>query len=370
MFSHFITMLKKDYKLKKDYFQIAEDHIAQKNLELLKLTSLIFSVSLVFFCTAILLIFKNWSVIPVSLLFLLSAVIFFVVSFKYLKSGHKDKRTITALCLLFEATVFAFAAIMDLSPRLNVGVVFLPLFYITFSICFIFPLWQIISVQLIVEIIYIISIMLMNNPYTDKINIPTSIVSLILSFLAGHIRLKSQAEDYNVRMQYRYLSMTDSLTGILNKKACEDAIREYLDTTANCYGALLFLDLDNFKNVNDYIGHTAGDQILEETGKLLVESFRSTDIVGRVGGDEFMILIKDFHDSEAVLKRKCTMLQYDMCQTMLRFSVESSCSIGVVLFQNTNIEFQDIYKMADISLHRAKRSGKNQYVIYNINEEK
>ncbi|WP_176699182.1 GGDEF domain-containing protein [Clostridium sp. C105KSO13] len=170
-------------------------------------------------------------------------------------------------------------------------------------------------------------------------------------------------------MQYRYLSMTDSLTGILNKKACEDAIGEYLDTYYNCSGALLFLDLDNFKNVNDYIGHAAGDQILEETGKLLVESFRSTDIIGRVGGDEFMVLIKDFHDSENALKKKCAMLQYNMCQTMLHFSVESSCSIGAVLFQNTNIEFQDIYKIADASLHEAKRAGKSQYVIYNINNE-
>lgn len=370
MFSHFMIILKKTNRLIKDYFLTGRDEIAEKNIELLKLISFIVSVILFLFCTVVPFIYRSWSGVPTFLLFLLLFITFFAVSSQYSKSSQRDNKTVTFLCLLFELTVFVFTAAIDLSPHLKIGIVLLPVIYITFSTCFIFPLWQVFSVQIIVEILYIILATLAENPCADTKNISTSAAGFVISLVAGQIMLKSRAGDYALRMQYMRLSMTDSLTGILNKKACEDAISKYLKTAAKCRSVLLFLDLDNFKNVNDYIGHAAGDQILEETGKLLVESFRSTDIVGRVGGDEFMVLIKDFHGSETALKSKCTMLQYDMFQAMLCFSVESSCCIGAVLFQNINIEFQDVYKMADELLLKAKRSGKNQCIVYSIPEEK
>ena len=125
--------------------------------------------------------------------------------------------------------------------------------------------------------------------------------------------------------------MLDSLTGILNKKSCENAISQYLNTNAPVYCALLFLDLDDFKKINDTIGHSAGDRLLEETGKLLHKTFHASDIIGRVGGDEFMILLTNYHDSIESLKKRCTALQRTLQQIMQNHGVQATCSIGALL---------------------------------------
>lgn len=363
---YFITGLKKDYEQKKKYFLTAGVEAAQKNLEVLRLVSLIISVLLFLFYAVIFVISKERPITLAHLLLLPAAIIFFTVSSKYLKSDDRSKQVITALCLLFELFTFAFVIYIDVFPYSNAQGVFLPLVYVAFSVCFIFPFWQTFSILFIVEIIYIILINLVKDPIAVTNDIFISILGLVLAFTANQIILKSRVEDYCVCTRYIHLSMTDSLTGILNKKSCEDAIQKYLELNTNHFCALLFLDLDDFKNINDCIGHDIGDQVLEGVGKLLFKSFRSTDIVGRIGGDEFMVLIKDFRDSEDSLKKKCDVLQYEICQAMLNLSVESSCSIGAVLFRNQSVDFQTIYKLADTSLYEAKLSGKNQCVMCGI----
>lgn len=368
MFLYFITRLKKDYNQKKRYFLTAGVDVAQKNLKVLKLVSLLISLLLFLFYFVILVISKKQSITLAHLFPFPAAIIFFSVSSKYLKSNQKSEQVITALCLLFELFAFAFVIYIDVFPYSNAQGVFLPLAYVAFSVCFIFPFWQTFSILFIVEIVYITLINLVKDPGTVTNDIFISILGLLLAFTANHIILKSRVEDHCVCTHYIHLSRTDSLTGILNKKSCEDAIQKYLELNTNHLCALLFLDLDNFKTINDCVGHDIGDHVLEGIGKLLFKSFRSTDIVGRIGGDEFMVLIKDFRDSTDFLKKKCDMLQYDVCQTMLSLSVESSCSIGAVLFRNENVDFQTIYKLADTSLYKAKLSGKNQCAMCSIPE--
>jgi diguanylate cyclase (GGDEF)-like protein len=366
MFHDFITGFKQDYKFKKNYFLNAADEISENNLSLLNSSSMITAILLIFFYLITPLILKGRTLTSGHYLFFTAVLIFIGVSSMYIKSYHRDKWVITLLCILFEVTTFVFVIYVDIYTSPSTASVFLPLLYVVFSVCFILPFWQILIMLFIIELTYIILVRLIKDPAVGQNDIFTSIAGIVFALLISQVILWYRTKDHQIRSRYIQLSMTDSLTGILNKKACEEAIRKYLEANTDHYCALLFLDLDNFKSINDHTGHATGDQILEGTGKLLFNSFRSTDIVGRIGGDEFMVLIKDFSDSEEALKKKCAMLQTEMYQTMLDFSVEASCSIGAVLFQNKDLDFRTIYKLADESLYKAKTAGKNQCIMQSI----
>lgn len=219
------------------------------------------------------------------------------------------------------------------------------------------------TVMFLVEVIYVSSVMQVKNKLMAENDIFNSVVAFIFSMTVAHVILKLRAEDHNTRSRYKRLSMLDSLTGIPNKKACENAIAHYLEKNSPSYSALLFLDLDDFKKINDSIGHSAGDRLLEETGKLLFKSFRASDLIGRVGGDEFMILITDYHDTEDALKRKCTALQRALQQIMQNYGIQTSCSIGAILAAGQSLNFHTAYALADKCLYEAKASGKNKCVV-------
>ena len=96
----------------------------------------------------------------------------------------------------------------------------------------------------------------------------------------------------------------DSLTNLYNKMVTQDLIINTLENIKpNSKHALYLIDLDNFKNVNDSFGHAAGDIVLTQIADKLRQSFRETDIVGRIGGDEFLVMLKNIHDLDVVAKK-------------------------------------------------------------------
>ena len=133
-------------------------------------------------------------------------------------------------------------------------------------------------------------------------------------------------------MRYKLLSTRDAFSGVLNKRACEEAMVNYLRACApkvKC--AFIIIDLDDFKQINDTRGHLAGDEILRRTGEALQELFRASDIIGRFGGDEFVILAKGMSSRESV-ERKCRRIR----ERVQGFAVNGeamgvTCSLGAVL---------------------------------------
>ncbi|MEG0734101.1 GGDEF domain-containing protein, partial [Anaerorhabdus sp.] len=122
--------------------------------------------------------------------------------------------------------------------------------------------------------------------------------------------------------------------------------------------ALLMLDIDDFKDVNDRYGHAEGDRVLGEVAIELKERFRSRDIVGRVGGDEFTILMTDIPSKDVAIKKA-----EELCSAIRnrRFTkCEITVSIGIA-FANDEKSFNEIYNEADEALYQAKNNGKNQF---------
>lgn len=163
-------------------------------------------------------------------------------------------------------------------------------------------------------------------------------------------------------------SKTDALTGLLNKESFKQEVTSYLENDPSPEGALAFIDLDNFKKINDVLGHLTGDRVIEETARKLQVIFSSVDIISRFGGDEFCVLIKSI--PRDILEDK---LRYTLDKLRERYEndengVEVSASIGISLFSGTGQSLENILECADKALYRAKEEGRNKYMIYDENQ--
>lgn len=167
---------------------------------------------------------------------------------------------------------------------------------------------------------------------------------------------------------------TDMLTHCLNKMAMLEQVSAILTSSSHSEKhALLFLDLDDFKYVNDHFGHAFGDVLLQTLGKRLSENVRSKDLIGRVGGDEFIIFLRDVPNS-TMLMGKSKMLLTTMSEEVKdgdkRHSIQGS--IGIALYPDHGFSYEELYHHADIALYRSKHKGKNQVTMYveNMGDDK
>ena len=164
------------------------------------------------------------------------------------------------------------------------------------------------------------------------------------------------------------LAYFDSLTGLPNRRTLADRLRHALVAARRSrqYGAILFLDLDNFKTVNDTVGHNEGDRLLKEASRRLRGAIREEDMVARFGGDEFVILLENlgasWEQAAVIVKTIAEKLLTELAApyTLLGREFSSSASIGVTLWQE-HVEggLHDLLKRADMAMYEAKKSGRN-----------
>ncbi len=162
----------------------------------------------------------------------------------------------------------------------------------------------------------------------------------------------------------------DQLTELYNKATSGQLIRDYLKTSQNqhCH-ALMILDIDDFKTINDTQGHLFGDAVLSDVAKCLRSQFRKTDIVGRLGGDEFIVLFKDAESFDTVGKKASDILHSIQCLSSGETSLSLSGSIGIAFIPLHGTDFNKLYQKADIALYQAKSKGKRQYAFYSDSME-
>lgn len=162
----------------------------------------------------------------------------------------------------------------------------------------------------------------------------------------------------------------DSLTGLWNKMFVQECIEQHLQNYPKEAGALLVMDIDNFKKVNDTQGHLFGDEVLEEVSKVLHAVFRSSDIIGRIGGDEFVIYMKSI-DNLSMIKKKAKNAADKVAAiyTGENKACSISASIGIALYPKHGKSYVELFTNADNSLYYIKNNGKNSYVIYEEGNE-
>ena len=164
----------------------------------------------------------------------------------------------------------------------------------------------------------------------------------------------------------------DSLTKLLNKDAGRRQAEEYfLRFPDGVHSALLIIDLDNFKQVNDQYGHLFGDAVLTQVAREIKKLFRSQDIVSRIGGDEFLVLMRGVSDYRLVESRCQRLLNVfqNIFQNQKR-RLPLSCSVGIALSPEHGKTYFELFNKADRALYWAKAKGKNSFVFYNETDEK
>lgn len=210
---------------------------------------------------------------------------------------------------------------------------------------------------------YVISVDIAQSDYSFIENYEYTFVGVFILFVVILI-LFIMVTNRTEKEKLATTAHTDALTGLFNKDYTQKSIDLYLQKseTVNCF---LIMDVDNFKRVNDTFGHAVGDTVLKKLGHLYYESFRKNDILGRIGGDEFVILMKDVNDE--IVEEKLHVLLNEVQKLHIEeMNDESiSISIGACMTPSFGNSFMELYRKADEALYNTKKSTKNGYMIYN-----
>lgn len=165
----------------------------------------------------------------------------------------------------------------------------------------------------------------------------------------------------------QYLANYDSLTRLPNRALCMDRIKYALKKSSrtNTMTALLFLDLDHFKDVNDSLGHAVGDQLLKATSKRLLSSVRSDDTLARLGGDEFVIILTELEKVDDVINIvEKIVASFEEPFKLVNYEVNTTVSIGVCIYPKDGKDVNSLMKAADSAMYKAKEDGRNTYEFY------
>ncbi len=160
-------------------------------------------------------------------------------------------------------------------------------------------------------------------------------------------------------------SQKDLLTDCYNKISAENIISEKLTSDTTGKHALFIIDIDNFKAINDNLGHYFGDEVLRDISAGLKDAFRDIDIVARIGGDEFIIFVENLTEMEIITQKAEKILEvYRKTYSGEYKDYSISGSVGIALSPRDGVTYEELYQNADKALNHAKMQGKNRYMVY------
>jgi len=198
---------------------------------------------------------------------------------------------------------------------------------------------------------------------------------------AIHVCIRDISARKQLEDQIRQLAFYDNLTQLPNRRLLTDRLNQAMTVSkrSSCYAALLFLDLDNFKPLNDQHGHAAGDLLLADAARRLLNCVREVDTVARFGGDEFVVLLTELEQGEAPSRVQATIVAEKIRASLSEpyvlavktdeqntRQIEHHCtlSMGVVLFRGHESHPDDVLKWADSAMYQAKQAGRNSVRYY------
>ena len=184
--------------------------------------------------------------------------------------------------------------------------------------------------------------------------------------LYEELKQKSQTTLAKSEQRYKELAMKDSLTGILNKFAFQEELNRIISNSkrTNTKFALLFLDLDHFKEVNDTYGHDIGDKLLQEVTNRVLANIRTEDVFARIGGDEFVLILTNIKNDtlEKLVKKAIILFRKPWIIGNIKLNVTTS--IGVTIFPDHADNEIELMKKADIAMYKSKELGRNQIMYF------
>ncbi|WP_058186202.1 PAS domain S-box protein [Terracidiphilus gabretensis] len=181
------------------------------------------------------------------------------------------------------------------------------------------------------------------------------------------IQVRDVSHEKRAEEEIRTLAFYDQVTGLANRRLLFEQFRKSIALSSRTHRkrAMLFLDLDNFKSLNDTRGHHTGDLLLREVANRLQECVNSADTVSRLGGDEFVLILEELHGypeiaaTQAMSVAEKILLQVAQPYLLEQAEVRTSCSIGITVFGDNQADFHHVLQQADIAMYQAKAAGRN-----------
>lgn len=285
-------------------------------------------------------------------------VIYFFINLKTRNSGTVTTFQTSVMCLTFYFWVGLHFILIDVVANPDQPVRWFPLFLVCFPTVFIDRVFKYGIEETLMVILFIVASVHYKSEIFFRSDIYVVLAAYVLSMLSANILLRVRSYEALAMDQIRRLSTVDSLTRLLNKGALLEAIDKYFSRKPSdepC--ALCVIDVDDFKKANDSLGHNKGDMLLAHIGSLLKKTFRNTDIIGRFGGDEFLILMPGMSNKELV-EMRCRWMQMVLTDYDIGNSNPFSLSIGALVDVGGH-PFDSIFRMADDALYESKILGKN-----------
>ncbi len=171
--------------------------------------------------------------------------------------------------------------------------------------------------------------------------------------------------DIHEQKVFEELSQKDLLTDCYNKISSQNIITKKLNSNPDSTHTFFIIDIDNFKSINDNLGHYFGDEVLKDISAGLKTAFREIDIIARIGGDEFTIFVENLSDMDIILQKAEKILEvYNKTFSGEYKDYSVSGSIGIALYPHHGKTYDDLYQNADKALSQAKIQGKNRFMLY------
>ena len=188
-------------------------------------------------------------------------------------------------------------------------------------------------------------------------------ISRINNTLESVRHIKKVLEEQN---SWKLKSQIDEMTHLFNKITTEKMVTSVLSEFPQKKQALIVVDIDNFKSVNDILGHKVGDHIICVVAGVLSSLFRNTDIIGRIGGDEFVVLMRNVPDYNVVTKKAAQLIDLFENKEGLSIPENISVSVGIAFSDDNDRTFSDLFSKSDQALYMSKKSGKACFSIYGM----
>jgi len=215
----------------------------------------------------------------------------------------------------------------------------------------------------------------LNGKGLDNLVLVTTLAVLIIALLTSLLDARLEARTAvladsltQANQELTHLALHDTLTGLPNRTLLADRIQQAMQVVneqGSCF-ALMFIDLDGFKPVNDAFGHHMGDQLLQEVGRRLRQDLRSQDTLARIGGDEFVLLVQLNQPDDALRLAERQVGLINQAFHVAEHELKISASVGIAMFPGNGGTPQELLMNADAAMYHAKGMGKNGYSFFDV----
>lgn len=229
--------------------------------------------------------------------------------------------------------------------------------------------WRVSILLFVVGVTYSVATLKVKSPDVAALDIVNVVSFLILGIAVNYFDMRMKISEAVSRRHIEKERDTDDLTRLMTKAAANREIEGYLEERNSA--VLMLLDIDNFKQVNDLMGHAYGDAVLRKTSEILRIVFRDTDILSRFGGDEFVLFLPGIGDRDVVEVRVKTLMS--MLEMHMRGSeqdINITASVGIAMYPQDAGSYDELFQKADEALYASKRKGKNGYTFYQGQSER